>query len=148
MFDPIGDDAERDMWEELHKLGWKPVIIDSSFKATDTSTNEEHRAYLERAIKDCILRLETPYASHKMLVDALDDNDPGQRRICMNAGLAMSSFLVRTAGAKPVFYVDYGWTEGMRRAQVLYERLGVKCDLRTIGKGKGVLFDDKKGTES
>lgn len=116
------------------KPKWRPVIIESPFKGTDSVTEDEHRAYLERCIKECILRGETPYASHKMLTDALDDSDPGQRRIGINAGLAMAECLLKTGKAYPVFYVDYGMSDGMKLAEEKYRKMDVTYFSRTIGK--------------
>lgn len=105
--------------------------MESPFAASDKATCEEHREYLEKCLLDCVLRGETPYASHKMLTDCLDDNDPGQRRIGINAGMAMSKIIV-SAGGKPVFYLDHGWSRGMQEARKHYQTLSIPYEERYI----------------
>lgn len=88
-----------------------PVVIESPFAGCVPL----HRAYLEACIRDCIGFGETPYASHKMLTDALDDLDPGQREVGIAAGLDMAEVIIRSGGIQ-VFYVDLGWSGGMNNA--------------------------------
>lgn len=90
----------------------KPVVIESPF-AGDTRRN---KAYLQAAILDCLRRGETPYASHQMLTDALDDNIPEQRELGINAGFAMRDLLV-SQGATVAFYIDHGMSSGMLRSK-------------------------------
>ncbi len=60
---------------------WQPVIIESPYKSLENSSVDDHRAYLNRAIHDAVMRGETPYASHKMLVDSFDDAKPEERAL-------------------------------------------------------------------
>lgn len=85
-----------------------PVVIESPF----AGFRALHRAYLQAAIRDCLRRGETPYASHQMLTAALMDEVPEQRELGLAAGLAMRDHLVG-AGAAVAFYVDLGWSPGM-----------------------------------
>ena len=62
----------------------KLVVIESPY-AGDV---ERNLRYLDACIRDCIGRGESPYASHKILTTALDDNDPEQRKLGIAAGLA------------------------------------------------------------
>lgn len=117
-----------------HLTDWNPIVIESPFKATEEHSNEVHRAYLERCLRDAVLRGETPYASHKMLTDAFNDCDPVERRIGINAGLAMARQLVLAGTAQAIFYIDYGWGEGMHGARDLYQKLGISYENRSIGK--------------
>lgn len=97
----------------------KLVIIESPYKG-DVPRNKR---YLRSCIRDCINRGESPYASHRMLTDALDDNNPVERAVGIKAGLAWrhARTPIRSSdgdiiGYKPVthiFYVDLGWSEGM-----------------------------------
>lgn len=111
----------------------KLVIIESPY-AGDIPRN---LLYLRSCIRDCINRGESPYASHRMLTDALDDNNSLEREIGIQAGLAWrrawfldeQSRLVRVA---PVFYVDVGWSDGMRRAQETYALEGMGYEERKL----------------
>ena len=117
----------------MKKTTWKPVIIESPFKGNADSTEADHRTYLERCIRHCIQRGETPYASHKMLTDALDDHEEEERKIGMEAGMAMSNILL-LAGATPIFYEDYGLSGGMFAARNTYNIANVAYHFRKIGR--------------
>lgn len=89
-----------------------PVVIESPFAGCVPL----HKAYLQACTRDCLRRGETPYASHQMLTDALDDLVPGERELGISAGLEMRSIL-RSFGAVAAYYVDLGWSSGMTRAR-------------------------------
>jgi len=85
-----------------------PCIIESPY-AGDVARN---RAYLQRCIRWCLAHGLTPYASHQMLTEALDDLDPEQRAQGLAAGVAMARALV-DAGALHLVFVDLGVSAGM-----------------------------------
>jgi len=84
------------------------VIVESPC-AGDRERNER---YLTAALVDCLLRGETPYASHAILTrpGVLDDTSPAQRELGLVAGFAW-----RDAADATVVYVDLGITPGMQR---------------------------------
>jgi len=67
-----------------------------------------NRVYLRAALIDCIDRGESPYASHQMLTDVLDDTKPEERAIGIAAGCAW-----RAKADATVVYTDRGVTPGM-----------------------------------
>ena len=87
---------------------WIPVIVESPF-AGDIETNLR---YLRALMRDCILRGETPYASHALLTQpgVLDDNNPDERMMGILAGLAW---------APRADYVVVGTDRGISRCMVL-----------------------------
>jgi hypothetical protein len=110
----------------------KLVIIESPFKGDDWKDLERNKLYLRACIRDCINRGESPYASHRMLTDALDDTNPVERAVGIKAGLAWRHVrtpirssdgeIVGYAAVRHVFYVDLGWSEGMRLVKgLLYD---------------------------
>jgi len=103
----------------------RPFIVIESPYAGEVARN---RAYLERCIRDSALRGESPYASHKMLTDALDDSMPDEREIGIDCGLAL-----RRRADKRVFYIDYGWSGGMLAAKKLYDEENLDYEIREIG---------------
>lgn len=107
------------MTEQLFRL----VVIESPY-AGDVDAN---LAYLDKAILDCLARGESPYASHKMLTTALDDDIPDQRALGISAGLAF-----RRMVQGRVFYCDRGWSSGMRAALDLYLSEGLSWELRFL----------------
>lgn len=116
------------------------IVIESPY-AGDVEANLE---YLDRCIRDCLKRDETPYASHKMLTTALDDDDPEQRKLGIAAGLAVAENYnnlwdeVERIYPTPVaFYVDKGWSNGMLAARDHYESVGVQFEVRKLdGQGR------------
>jgi hypothetical protein len=110
------------------------VVVESRFRG-DVVRNKR---YLERCLRDCISRGESPYASHKMLTDCLDDDDPVERRLGIEAGLAW-----RTVAAH-VFYVDLGWSDGMKLAKELYDQEGIPYEERTLPKTDEFWKEEKK----
>lgn len=102
----------------------KLVVIESPY-AGDV---ERNRTYLNRCIRDCIDRGESPYASHKMLVDSLDDASPEERQLGIDAGFNWSE-----KASLAVFYSDYGISNGMLMAANYYGDIGITIELRQIG---------------
>jgi hypothetical protein len=101
----------------------KLVIIESPY----AGNVERNLRYLDACIRDCLSRGESPYASHRMLTTALDDNDPEQRAAGIAAGLEW-----RKRADLRVFYVDYGHSNGMLAAQDLYDREGLPYETRWL----------------
>ena len=89
------------------------VVIESPFAGNVAL----HRAYLQEAILDCLERGESPYASHQMLTDALDDHKPHERALGIVAGLRMREVLLGATGCKVAYYTDLGWSRGMLAAR-------------------------------
>lgn len=86
----------------------RPVLIESPFAGCFPL----NRAYLHAAIRDCIARGETPYASHKMIPGALDDRDAQQRIRGIETGTEFTKWAIK-AGAEVVAYIDLGVSPGM-----------------------------------
>ena len=83
------------------------------------------------AARLCLYALEkgfAPFASHLLYTQFLDDSDPLQRELGINAGLAF-----RKATGRALFGVDYGWSPGMERARALYDAEGVPYETVRIG---------------
>ena len=120
----------------------KLVIIESPYKG-DVARNKR---YLRACIRDCIFRRgESPYASHRMLTDALNDNDPEERATGIEAGLAWAHVRQPVFGGPPAegyilrhnlaihaFYIDLGYTNGMTLAQTRFDDEGVLYEERTL----------------
>jgi hypothetical protein len=99
------------------------VIIESPY-AGDVVANLE---YLERSIRDCALRGEAAFASHKMYTTALDDMKPEERKLGIEMGFAWW-----VLADKIVFYVDRGWSRGMLAAHERCKQLGKKFECRAL----------------
>lgn len=101
------------------------VIIESPY-AGDVERNV---AYALRCLKDSLMRGEAPIASHLLYTQVLDDRDPKQRSIGIEAGLAWR----RVADAS-IVYEDYGISPGMAYGVALATERGVPVEYRKIGR--------------
>jgi hypothetical protein len=101
------------------------VIIESPY-AGDIEANTE---YARLAMRDSLERGEYPIASHLLYTQPhiLDENKPEEREWGIRAGLAW-----RAVAEKAVFYVDRGWSGGMKAARDVYEREGKPFEERSI----------------
>ncbi|NEU14646.1 hypothetical protein G3T14_21415 [Methylobacterium sp. BTF04] len=101
------------------------VIIESPY-AGDTARNV---AYAKAAMRDCLERGEAPYASHLLFTQAgiLDDTNPAQRALGIEAGLAWGAKADAT-----VVYRDLGVTAGMQEGISRALSEGRKVEYREI----------------
>lgn len=104
------------------------VIIESPYRGKDLEERKRNEEYLRRCIRDSVLRGESPYASHRMLPGALDEDKPEERQLGIEAGYAW----YEQADAI-IFYTDRGWSTGMRYALIRckehgYEERQIGCE--------------------
>ena len=99
------------------------VIVESPY-AGDIERNV---AYARACIADCIRRGEAPFASHLIYTQpgVLDDADARERRLGIDLGLAWGSRADLVA-----FYVDLGWSNGMKAARTFWEEHGKVVEVR------------------
>ena len=102
----------------------KRVIIESPYAGNVVG----NMTYLRRCIIDCLFRGESPYASHLMLTTALDDTDPDQRALGLQAAKAWYAPDVLL-----VIYTDLGISAGMDKGIEYAERMGMETETRNIG---------------
>lgn len=104
--------------------GFRKVILESPY-AGDVERNV---AYLNRAIRYCIERGASPYASHQMLTGALDDTEPYERAAGIQAGLVWGE------EADQIWvFTDYGISPGMQRAIEYHQRFYRSIVYKRIG---------------
>lgn len=101
------------------------VVIESPY-AGNVQDNVE---YARCAMADSLRRGEAPIASHLLYTQpgVLRDEIPEQRQRGINAGFAW--------GARAdliVFYVDRGWSNGMRAAKTYWKEKGIKIEERNL----------------
>jgi len=104
----------------------KRVVIESPF-AGEVARNVR---YARRAMLDSLRRGEAPFASHLLYTQPglLDDDDPDDRRLGIDAGFAW-----REAAELTAFYVDLGWSRGMLEAREHAASLGTPIEERRLG---------------
>lgn len=105
----------------------KRVIIESPYRGANQAERLRNVSYLKRCIRDCVLRGESPYASHMMLRGALDEDVPDERMLGIVAG-----FEWWEAAEFIVFYTDYGWSAGMDTAKARASAMYKPCVIRLL----------------
>lgn len=88
----------------------KRVIVESPYGHRDPAVVERNKRYLRACMRDCLLRGESPYASHGLYTQegVLDDNVPEERELGIQAG-----FVWRRSAHATVVYKDLGISNGM-----------------------------------
>lgn len=101
----------------------KCVIIESPLRGLVT----KNRDYLWECTKDCLKKGEAPFASHGLYPFTLNDDDPEERKLGIEAGFAWWP-----AAERIIFYTDLGWSEGMKAALARAVALGKPFETRSI----------------
>jgi len=103
----------------------KKVIIESPYAGNVLS----NLAYARLCVKDSLARGEAPIASHLLYTQEgiLDDNVESERAKGIAAGLAWLDVADRH-----VFYVDNGYSDGMKHARKIAEEKGIIIEERKI----------------
>lgn len=101
------------------------VILESPF-AGDVEANVE---YARQCVRDSLMRGEAPIASHILYTQRgiLDDNDPSERQLGIDAGLAW-----RSVAQASVVYTDLGISKGMEHGISVASASGLPVEFRRI----------------
>jgi hypothetical protein len=104
----------------------KLAILESPF-AGNTRRN---KAYARACLTDSLRRGEAPLASNILYTQTgvLNDTDPGERRLGMEAGFAWGK-----VADLVVFYVDFGWSAGMNEGLRRARERNAHVRTRTLG---------------
>lgn len=105
------------------------VVIESPY-AADTADGIARNVRCARAaMRDCLLRGDSPYASHLLYTQpgVLNDADPAERKQGIEAGFAW-----RSAANKTVVYTDLGITNGMEYGIAHATAAGLPVEYRTL----------------
>lgn len=101
----------------------KPVIIESPF----AGAIEANLKYLGLCVKDCLRRGESPFASHGFFPQWLDDDNPEERKLGIEAGHAWA-----WAAEKIVYYMDLGMSHGMYYSLEEHARRDREIEVRLL----------------
>ncbi len=103
----------------------KLVVIESPY-AGNVAVNEE---YARSAMRDCLSRGESPYASHLLYTQpgVLDDTVPEERTLGIAAGFAWAAQADLIA-----VYVDLGMSRGMGQGVARALKSGQPVEFRTL----------------
>jgi hypothetical protein len=118
----------------------KRVLVESPYAGNVV----RNTAYLKAALKDCLARGESPYASHMFFTQFLDDTVPEERALGIEAGLAWGAAAEVTA-----VYEDLGISSGMKYGITRAEFHDRPIEYRSIPKwcphchGVGIVLVEK-----
>lgn len=106
------------------------VQLESPFASPDSDTAQANLDYARACMRHSLLQGETPFASHLLYTQpgVLDDDDPTQRTLGINAGLA----LMARAADMVVVYTDRGISPGMQQGITRAENLHLPVVYRTL----------------
>lgn len=100
----------------------KRVVIESPFRGMPDAVG-----YARRCLIDSLSRGEAPIASHLIYPQVLDDTDPDDRALGIEAGLAW-----HPVAEAVVVYGDHGLSSGMREAIANARRLELEVEFRYL----------------
>lgn len=124
-----------------HPREMRRVVVESPFSG-DVDANVQ---YARACIRDCLLRGESPVASHLLLTQkgVLNDSDPIERAVGINAGHAWMH------GADAVVvYTDLGISAGMQAGISAAEFHKLKIEYRTLGANHTRGIEDVRAGEA
>lgn len=99
------------------------VIVESPYKG-DVETNVR---YARDAMMDSLARSEAPLVSHLLYTQVLNDADPEDRRVGIDAGHAWLGYADLMA-----VYMDLGISDGMKQGITLAKVVGIPVEYRWL----------------
>lgn len=103
------------------------VIVESPYRGASQAERLRNVSYLKQCLRDCIMRGESPYASHGLLPGALEEDKPEERILGIEAGCAWWS-----VASSIIFYTDNGWSLGMELAKDAATKMGYVIEERKL----------------
>lgn len=103
------------------------VILESPFRGKTENEEAVNRAFAKACMLDSLRRGESPLASHLLWPGILDDADPLERRMGIEAGLAWG-----TAAEATVVYENLGISSGMEFGIARAAREGRPIERRSL----------------
>lgn len=111
------------------------VYLESPFSAPDAAGRARNRSFLLAAMRDSVFRMESPFASHLLFTQFLDDDVPHERAAGLECGFAWA-----LVGAEAtVVYVNLGISPGMRLGIEAAEKVGRPVEYRELDGWKNLL---------
>ena len=105
------------------------VQLESPFAGKTAQAAKDNILYGRAALRDMLLRGEAPFASHLLYAQpfVLDDNDPAERRLGMEAGFAFLAVVDYVA-----VYTDRGISPGMEAGIARAQARGLQIHHRSL----------------
>ena len=106
------------------------VILESPFRGKTAHETMRNERYAQKAMLDALHLGDSPLASHLLWPGILNDADPHERHLGIEAGLAWGPKADAT-----VVYMDHGISEGMRQGIDRAEAEGRPVEYRRLSTG-------------
>lgn len=113
------------------KQPMRRVVIESPLSPSNGFSFEDNQEFARRCMKDSLDRGEAPYASHLLYTQMLDDFDPAERKLGMEAG-----FVWGEAAQTVAVYTDRGMSSGMIEGIKRAQARGARIEFRTLGEAQ------------
>jgi hypothetical protein len=104
----------------------KIVIVESPYFNLDKTEVKRNVEYAQAACRDCYNRGEIPFASHLFFPQFLQDEGL-ERQFGIRAG-----YLFWTVANMITFYIDRGWSDGMKAAMERAVDMRIKFEERRV----------------
>lgn len=104
------------------------VVVESPYAGATAADVEANVSYARRCARDCLARGESPYLSHLLFTQILDDLVPEERSLGIVAGLAWGA-----AAEHVAVYIDRGISQGMIQGVAAHRRAGRSIACRSLG---------------
>ncbi len=111
----------------------KRVILESPYAGRTPALLARNTRYVRAAMRTCLLREQAPFASHAFytLPGVLDDGDPVERKLGMEAGWAWMRVL--DPNISVVVCTDLGISDGMRAGIDNAKSWGRQVEMLSLG---------------
>lgn len=107
----------------------KLIVIESPYHGRTERETGRNIQYARKCLLDSLRRGEAPIASHLLHTQVLNDNDPEERKLGMEAGFAWNIHANYV-----VVYIDLGISSGMKEGMRLAEQHNIPIKIRTLEK--------------
>jgi len=112
---------------EPNRSKMKRVIVESPYQATSQDMFTTHLNYARACMHDSLMRGEAPFLSHLLYTQVLNDDDPPQREIGLEAG-----FLWGFCAELVAVYIDFDISAGMQQGIQRYQQHGIPVEMRSL----------------
>ena len=114
-------------------MGHMKVIIESPYKPDQHNGRDlfQNLAYARDCMSNSLSRGESPFLSHLLYTQVLDDDIPEERQLGMNSALAWYAVADLCA-----VYIDLGISEGMASGIEHAKEIGLTVEERTLYNGR------------
>jgi len=108
----------------------KMVVVESPFRGDSHKDTLVNVLYARLCVHDSLVHGEVPFASHLLYIQTgiTDDKIDREREMGMRAG-----WVIGNCASLSAFYVDRGWSSGMKKGMDVAMEAGRPTEERSLG---------------